>query len=351
MTRARAVVVLSSLIALVLGAPARAAAPLPEDLVGLEGAMAQLHANSVRFTFQTELELPGLSGLLGSSGGSGESAPLVFVIAGRGEAGTTPPEFTASAGLFGAPQEHVLQIGETLYTYNASAGHIDGHRPWVRSHGKSGQLTESGALDPGGLLENDHAGSQGTFSGLIAELNGALSITESGPATVDDQRVTEFDAELDPTPLVEKLRAKSSTPGGSSGEGNPLSGLGELTGPPPKQPAKAPAPPTLELEVFIAPSGLPVRSRVTASIEGVHFAERVDTLAIDIPVSVQAPPASETIDKAALEAIERRRSRRERAAMLRACRQANLHRKRKLLCGRFIRVSRPPASSTLRRQK
>lgn len=325
------VAILMALGLLIVAPAAQATASLPPDLVALEQQMAQLQVNTERFSVQEELEFNGLGALLGGS--EEESAPLVLVIAGDGEASTTPPELTMTAGLFGAPVERIRQIGETLYTYRREIGKFDGHRPWVRSHSKSPQ-SGSESIDVGGLLEGDQPGAQGTFSGLVQELNGAESVTESGPVTVDGQRVIEFDAALDPTPLLEKLRSKSKSSEGASE--NPLAGLGEAIAPKSKAHKKASPPPSLELEVFIAPNGLPVRVRVTAQIEGTTVSERVDTLAINIPVSVQPPPASETIDKAALETIERRRQRRERAALLKACRRANSHSKHKIDCARLV---------------
>ncbi|HEX4437822.1 MAG TPA: hypothetical protein VH061_13610 [Solirubrobacteraceae bacterium] len=322
----RRMAILSGLIVMATAAPARAAVPLPADLVALEQQTAQLQANSERFSFQEDVELPGLSSLLEAGGGSG--APVVLVVAGLGEASITPAQLVATGGLFGLPEERIRQLGETLYTYDREAGRIDGHRPWVRSHGKSLEAAQSESVDPGGLLEGDHAGPQGTFSGLVAELNGALSIAESGPATVDGQRVIEFDAQLDPSPLLERLKLKSP----SKHSDNPLGGLGEAVAPGSKRSGVPSSQPTLEMEAFLAPNGLPVRVRVTLQAERAEISERVDTLAINVPVNVQAPPASQIIDKDALTRIERRRQRREHVRQVKECQFASRHSKHKLDC-------------------
>ena len=104
---------------------------------------------------------------------------------------------------------------------------MDGRRPWVKKAPPESQ--EAGSLVPGGLLENDQTGAQGTFSGLVQELNTALEVNEAGPVTVDDQRVIEFDAKLDPAPLIARLkssaRASPPSPGvrcsNSPGSANP----------------------------------------------------------------------------------------------------------------------------------
>jgi len=310
-------------------AHARAAAPLPPDLVALEQQTAQLHVESERFSFQEELALSSLGSLLGAE------TPLVLIVAGEGEASDSPPESTAVGGLLGLPEERILTVGETVYRYRPQVASFDGHRPWVR-----GQRTakEGSGLDPGGQLEDDETGAQGTFSKLIEQLDSALSVEESGPATVDDQRVIEFDAKLDPTPYLAQLKSESKEPQ------HPLSSPLETS---PvrsrKAPAKPASPPTLELEVFIAPNGLPVRSRYTFSDEGVTVAVRVDTLAINIPVHVTPPPAKQTIGEAQLERVERRRAERQREQALRACR--HLHGARAKACRATVRAeSRVPSA-------
>jgi hypothetical protein len=296
-------------------APARAVAPLPPDLVALEQQMAQLQANSERFSFQEEVSLGELLG---------QGIPLVFIVAGEGEASDSPPQAAFAGGILGLRQEQTRLIGDTVYRYQHAAAEIDGGRSWVR-----GQPSKQHAqgLDPGGVLENDQAGTQGTFSKLIEQLNGALAVRESGPVTVDDQRVVEFDATLDPTPLLAELKSQSKQPR------RPLNSLLEIPSVGGSKNAKPAAPPTLELELFIAPSGLPVRARLTFTAEGATVAVRVDTLAINVPVHVAPPPARQTIDEAQLKRIERRRAERELRQALARCR--HLGGKRASACRRL----------------
>jgi hypothetical protein len=311
-------------------APAGAAATIPPDLASLEQQMAQLQANSERFSFQEEISLGGLHGVLG------QGVPFTLLLAGDGEASDAPPQATFVGGLLGLPEEQARVIGNTRYSYRHQAAEIDGGRPWVASKSPTQQATIQG-LDPGGILGNDQAGTQGTFSKLIEQLNGALTIEESGPVTVDEQRVIEFDATLDPAPFLAQLRSQSKEPK------HPLGGLLETSPVGTTAPAAQSPPPTLLLEVFIAPNGLPVRARFTFTAEGTTIAVRVDTLAINIPVHIAPPPAAQTIEAAQLKQLEERRAAHELKVALRACRR--LHGKRARQCRVLAKIkSRVPRS-------
>jgi hypothetical protein len=324
----RLVVVLSIALAGLLPGVAHASVAVPPDLATLEQQMAGLQANSSRFNFQEELSFG--NGLLG------QGIPLVLLIAGTGEASDSPPQATVSGGLFGLATEQVRVIGETTYHRQQEAASIDGGRPWVRSARKAG---EAKGLDPGGILENDQSGKQGTFSKLVEELNGALAIEESGPVTVDGQRVIEFDATLDPAPFVAQLQSHSKQPA------HPLNSLFQLpsVGGPNSKPQPPAPPPSLKLELFLAPNGLPVRARITFVAEGATIAVMVDTLAINIPVHVVAPPARQTIDEASLKRIERRHAARELRRALRACR--HLHGKQASRCRLVAHLKGPSGPS------
>jgi hypothetical protein len=314
-------VVLSIVLVALLPGVARASAPPPPDLVALEQQMAGLQANSERFSFQEELSFG--NGLLG------QGIPLVLLIAGAGEASDAPPQASVTGGLLGLGNVQIRMIGDTTYRYEQDAASIDGGRPWVRGAGKA---SKGNGLDPGGILESDQAGKQGTFSKLIEELGGASAIVESGPVTVDDQRVTEFDATLDPAPFLAQLQAHSKQPA------HPLNSLFQIpsVGGAKSKPQPPSPPPSLKLELFIAANGLPVRARITFIAEGVTISVRVDTLAINVPVHVLAPPARQTIDEATLKRIERRRAARELKQALRVCR--HLHGKRARSCRGFAHL-------------
>ena len=98
-----------------------------------------------------------------------------------------------------------------------------------------------------------YSGTQGTFTKLVETLNGALAIQDSGPVTVNDQRVEEFDAKLRPHAVARAAQAQAAV------RTSTWLARKRLPRAVQKTPAKPSPPPTLELEVFIAPNGLPVR--------------------------------------------------------------------------------------------
>jgi hypothetical protein len=277
----------------------------PPELAALEQQMVQLQASSERFSFQLEL---GLGELFG------QGIPLDLIFAGKGEASDSPAEASAVGGLFGEDQFQLRQVGGAEYTYKPQAAEVDGGRPWVRGT-RTSKTGADGVLDPTGILENDQAGRQGTFTKLVELLGEALALEDVGPVTVDDQRVIEFNAMLDPAPYLAQLKAQSN------GTGNPLDALEPPAVGGHKKPSKPTSPPSLELEAFIAPNGLPVRVRATFSLEGATVSLTVNTLAINVPVSVAVPPPAKTIDEEQLRRIERLHDERERAGALRACRR------------------------------
>lgn len=304
---------------------ARSVVAPPPDLAALEAQMAQLHINTESISFQEEVSL-------GEFSGSG--IPLALIIAGKGEFSDSPPEGEAVAGLLGVDATHTRVIGNNTYTYEPQAAQTDGGRPWVRKPTKGGQTT---GVDPTGMLGSDQPGPQGTFSKLIEQLNSALTIVESGPVTVENQRAIEFDATLDPKPFIEALAANQP-----KRLKRPLNSLLE-TPETRKRPAKPVPPPSLGLEVFIAPNGLPVRERFTFSDEGATISMRVDTLAVNIPVNVTTPPPAQTIDEAALKRIERRRVAQERKSLRKFCRR---HRHRHSACLRAVLTPGPKANNS-----
>ena len=299
-----------ALMLMLTAASAGEAAELPPELAGLEQKMGQLQVNSARFTFQEEVSV-------GEFAGSG--LPFALIIAGRGESGDSPSEASLEAGLAGTVGLRTRVIGETEWVDTPSAKRIDGGRPWVRRRRKA-QSKAAGGLDPGGLLESDGSGKQGTFGALIEELNGAQSLVDSGPVTVEDQRVIEYEASINPAPLIAQLEAEARAKEGE--REHPLESLfPQLPRGGSKGPPKTFAAPTLELEVFIAPDGLPVRSRATFAYQGAVVSVRVDTLAINIPVSISPPPPRQTIGQAKLKKLERRATAIARKRLLRECKR------------------------------
>lgn len=63
----------------------------------------------------------------------------------------------------------------------------------------------------------------------------------------------------------------------------------------------------VELELFIAPSGLPVRTITVLGSRSEGIGAEEDIRALEIPVVVRAPPARQTIGQAQLRKLERKR--------------------------------------------
>ena len=199
-------------------------------------------------------------------------------------------------------------IGKTAYTYTPSAASFDGGRPWVRSRHEPPPKPGSKAAQAAAVLDalapalaRSSDGSAEPFATLIDYLGGAVSVSEGGSVTVDGQQTTEFTASLS---IVKLLAGKVSSKQLAKIERESL-----------KKPSEA----IIELEVFIAPDGLPVRT-IGASArrtEGLGIQE--DILALEVPFAIHAPPARETIGQARLLRIERKRDRIQAKKALTRC--------------------------------
>ncbi len=273
--------------------PAQPQAPLPPDLVALEEKMADVRFKTERLTLQIELETK--EGLLGPG-----TPPLVLLFAGSGQAGSSPPRASFTLSFLGQTTE-ARQIGGITYTYKPQAAKTDGGRSWVRSE----KPTSSSAIgeSPTGFGEISGGGTEGNFAKTLELLSSAGSVQESGPAIVDDQPVTEFVAQIDPTKLA---------------------GLGKLlSGPSLTKELQSTGPASSRLELFISPAGIPLRTRFTLQAGKTVVGFTSDVLALEVPVEVQAPPAREVIGEAELKTIEKQalaRARvRLRRALLRIC--------------------------------
>jgi hypothetical protein len=181
-------------------------------------------------------------------------------------------------------------VHEDVYLYEPAIAKRDGGRPWVNlgRHGLGGLLS---GLNSPGLPAGSGSGS---FKSLVTALRGARSVTELGPGTVDGQAITGFRATLAPSALEEP--AKPEKPH------NILSGILSRAH---RAPATTGAPPSAALEVFIAPSGLPVRTRISETGEGVTVTALLDISAINFPLTVKPPPKAQTIDLATARKLAR----------------------------------------------
>jgi hypothetical protein len=294
---------------------AQTPAVVPPALQVLEQKMAQIRFNTARISARFGLgELgPGGGGAELGTGVNGPNGGLVTSTVGVFR--LSPSEATITSKVEGvgqpngerAPPGNVASrervIGSTIYTYTPSAQRYDGGRPWVRSKQVSSSQSDGGSAGLEGL-----SGSSAPFAKLIEDVNGALSIQEAGPMTIDGQQVTEFTASLTMATLLPGKRLEAFTKAFSS-----LGEIGEILSPDnhsskqreeAKQHKEAVAKKIselpVEIELFIASSGLPVRTITVLGNRNEAIGSEQDILALEVPVDVHAPPARETISETQL---------------------------------------------------
>jgi hypothetical protein len=200
------------------------------------------------------------------------------------------------------------QVGSTAYLYLPSFAPYDGGRPWIVAGtseggplfgGNPGSLSDpvAGSQEEASPLDALSNGDDG-FAGVIKAVNGARSVSELGAGTVDGQSVLGFRAVLDPAAFEPK-------PSKRVGHRPAIKGR-------PRGVRVRPVKRTLDLEVFVAADGLPVRTVVTQTTTSgrgptVRLTATLDLPEINFPLVIEAPPASQTITQARFAAIEHRR--------------------------------------------
>ncbi len=295
------------------GAPAPAPTPapvvIPPTLQALQQKMALIHFNTAHVSVRSVFGdfTPVISGELAA----GDRGSNRLITTTSTTLSYSPRALTATSTLDGAFGKHAIHrqvterlIGRSLYVDIPALARSDGGRPWVRSEeqltakpqdgGEGEPLTAAfSALTPA-LATVPQPGASGTFAGLGADFRAAQSIHQIAsltPLTIDGQPVSGFTASIP----VASLLAPHVSP-------QQLRRLLASAKPDEK---------TAALELFIAPSGLPVRTAVElgAGAEGVAIQE--DVLGLEVPLHVAPPPADRTITQARL---DRRESKRHRQA-------------------------------------
>jgi hypothetical protein len=269
--------------------PAPAAVPL--DLQALEQKMLALKPTSERFAASIDVaEKPKVKGPVGGFNHifGHASSVLVPLIAVAGEVSLGPPPAASFTVSFLGIAISARLIGSTLYTHEPDLSRLDGGRPWVEERNTSlAQALGSQSNGPGGS-----AGEPGTaFASLAKLIAHAQSIAELGPASVDGVPVTRFKLAV-PIAALQKPAHSRRARARARRERKLFA-------------------PLLRVELFLAETGLPVRTSVVvvARHGKGEVIEQSDITAIDVPVLVQAPPAAETIEAAQLRRLLRRRAR------------------------------------------
>jgi hypothetical protein len=265
---------------------------VPLDLQALEQKMLALKPTSERFSASISIaEKPKVKGPVGGFNHifGHASSVLVPLLTMAGEVALgPPPEASFTVSFLGLAISARL-IGSTLYTHEPDLSRLDGGRPWVEERNTSlAKALGSQSNGPGGSVGEPGAG----FAGLAKLIAHAQSIAELGPANVDGQSVTRFKLEV-PIAALQKPAHSRRARARARRERKLFA-------------------PLLRIELFLAETGLPVRTNVVvvARHGKGEVIEQSDITAIDMPVLVQAPPAAETIEAAELHRLLRRRARR-----------------------------------------
>jgi hypothetical protein len=238
-------------------APAPNVANIPATAQPLVAKIAHAAVTSERYSVTLTGAVPS------KQGGHSKTAKKVTI----GEASLSPLRAKLYRKGGSGPLAEV-GIGSTVYINDAS---LTGHRskPWVKAPG-----TSAATLFPfhGGSSSEVDAGGSGPYAELLNLLATASDVQVVGPATVAGQQTTEITATVQPLALV---------------KGGPT-GLNE-------------AETATRIEVFVSEAGVPLRVARTYGPDKNAPVETVEVLALNVHVSVKAPPKRKTISKRAAE--------------------------------------------------
>jgi hypothetical protein len=287
-----------------LAASAPTPAVVPPALQALEQKLAQIRFNSLRYSTRLDLGIQDSAHSNGISISTAASTRHV-VISTSGVLGLSPLLLSSTSTSEGVARGEALggvavkerRIGRTTYVYDPSVTRHDGGRPWIRSVRSRSEerlaaklVPLTAALDPVlAGLEIPAAASTGPFGPLLEVLGAALSIQETGPATVDGQQTLAFTATLSSARLLERILSAKERRRVAKGKQLPDTHF--------------------TLEVWLAPSGLPVRTVTTNDKRDEEFSSQEDILALEVPVVVHAPPVRQTIGQTHWLKIEKQRAR------------------------------------------
>ena len=242
-------------------------ATLPLRLLSLEQKMQQLHVNSERYTRTSRGSITVVNEANGKPVGRGKLVSLDQGIS--GEISISPLRFKEINLDTGKPIQ--IQIGPVQYTYSRKTARKHPHRAWV-IHKEAVPLS---ALFPYATTPDEVSqGGEGSYArlfNLLATAVGAVHVL--GRIPVKGQSTTEFSADIEPLRLIQGLTVED---------------VQRL-----KQ-----HPVFTKLDLFLSEAGYPLRVTVTQNARYFHYTETTDITAVEVPLSVSAPPARETIGSA-----------------------------------------------------
>jgi hypothetical protein len=261
-------------------APVATAVVVPAALQALEPKMLALQLTSERFSATLSVAAkPTVKGLGGVGPLFGHASSVAeALLTATGVVSFIPQAAQIEVSLLGVKVEARL-IGTTLYLDEPFIARLDGGRPWVEQRNQTLRQTTDGLAPsaPAGAVADGNAG-------LVSIINGARSIHEIGPATVDGQATTAFKVSVEVARLATLTAHQRHT-------------LGKVLKP------------LATVEVLIAENGLPVRTRVVLALRHDlgELVTQSDVLAVNVPVVVQPPPANKTISQAKVTRLLKRR--------------------------------------------
>jgi hypothetical protein len=242
------------------GASSPAAAAIPATLQPLEAKMRQLQVNSERFSQVSRGYVTVANEVNGRVVGRVRHIPMNIQL--TGEASLAPQRSETFIGARHTPTQIV--IGSTVYSREGRK-----RQPWVRQH--EPELAQAFSSYPlHGDPEEIDLGGTGSYAGLLNLLATAVGQIGTGaPAVIEGQRTEVFSATVEPLRLVRGLTQEDE----NNLRRHPV---------------------VERLEVFLTGAGLPIKVVQTIDSADVHETTATETLAVNTPIDVKAPPARET---------------------------------------------------------
>lgn len=221
---------------------------------------------------------PSLGGLVPAASGTAAS-PVSIHITGHGifDFSTKSGQMTIAMPATGktpAASIQLREIGDLLYLSSPGIAALDGNKPWV-SVNSSDYLAKQG--QSAGPLGGFSDGDPSQVLSMLRQLNG--NVTEVGTAVIDGEVTTEYQSTID-------LSGANKGSTSSTIISQQLAQAFGLT--------------SLPIEVWIDGQGRARQVKTSFSLFGLTISALSHIGSFGTPVSVSAPPASQTADGTAL---------------------------------------------------
>lgn len=267
-----------------LGAePPSSPVSVPPALQALEQKMLLIHFNTARFSAVFalgDLGAPVEGAELGADANKCNSLVSYTMATGR----PSPPALTGIEEIDDGTAIKQISIGKTSYIYMSSAERYNGGRPWVRQAPAPKSSGDPALSALSTLSQEQSTTSTDFFQNLVEEVNDSSSIQEIGARTVDEQQTTEFTATVPMARLLARRLSQNQIEAAKKKD-KAFKGIAEAI---------------VTLELYVTPSGMPVRTIDVIGPRNEGLGVEQDILATDVPATITAPPARLTIGQARL---------------------------------------------------